>query len=1100
MKGYSSMEKGKERIKELEKKVSILKTQVRHLTNDLCVTKEENESSTKNYFEIFSNVEKKVKERTAELRKVNKELRKEIAERKHAEKALQESQEKYKSFIENAPIGMYTLNMKGEFTYGNKKLLEMTGYKLEDWLNRRFHPIVHPDDLEYVLDRIKKRISGQGTTDPYEIRIINSSGEIMWVKISSESIYETNETGEKRPVGMQSFVEDITARKVAEESLRHSETKYRELIEKAIDAIYTIDMEGRFLEVNDAFLRETGYVLKEIIGNNWAFMLHTDDKPIVLEAIEKAQRGEPWAYEMRAKKRDGTFNWFSIINRPIIGENGTLVAIHGIARDITDRKQAEDALRESLQTSEDIVRAIPSGLFIYEYESPDRLILLDGNPESERLTGISVDDWRGREFHEIWPKAAETGNTDSFLSVMKTGETFETEDKYYKDDRLEGAFRIRAFAMPRKRLGVAFENITERKRAEEVLNREREKFRILVEESPFGVSLIGKDGHYKYLNPKVVEVLGYDRKDIPTGQEWFNKAYPDPKYRNQVISTWINDLKGSKVGECRPRVFTVKCKDGSEKTIHFRPVTMETGDQFVIYEDITEQKRFETQVRQAQKMQAIGTLAGGIAHDFNNILYSIMGNTEMAMDDVPEESLARNNMERVLKAAKRAKGLVQQILTFSRQSGPDRKPMRVQPILKEALQLLRSSLPTTIEILQDIDMKCGPILADPSQFHQIIMNLCTNAYHAMREKGGKIGVTLTNTNIATADQTPSLNLKAGPHLKLTVSDTGHGMDRDVLERIFEPFFTTKGPGEGTGMGLAVIHGIVKSYCGDILAYSKQSEGSKFDVYLPLIENGPVSIETATSDSAPKGKERILLVDDEQEIVRMVQQMLERLGYNVTMRTSSVEALEAFRTLQEKFDLVITDQTMPNMTGEELAKELIRIRPDIPIILCTGFSERISKEKTKAIGIREYIMKPILKSEMANAIRRVLDQGEREMNHARILIIDDDVEIRAMLRNILERTGYEVVDAPDGKVAMRLHRNEPADLIITDLIMPEKEGIETIIELKRDFPEVKIIAISGGGRSGAKDYLSIAQQMGAMRIFSKPIDRDDLLEAVRELLN
>ena len=370
----------------------------------------------------------------------------------------------------------------------------------------------------------------------------------------------------------------------------------------------------------------------------------------------------------------------------------------------------------------------------------------------------------------------------------------------------------------------------------------------------------------------------------------------------------------------------------------------------------------------------IGTLAGGIAHDLNNILFSIIGNTEMSMDEVPEGSMARSNMQEVLTAAKRARDMVRQILDFSRQGIQERKPLRVQPIIDEALQLLNASVPAFIEIIEDIDMECGPVLADPTQIHQIMMNLCTNAYHAMREKGGTMGVTLRQINIDSSDLPTPLGLKSGSGMKHVESDTGHGMAREVMERIFDPYITTKGPGGGTGMGLSVVHGIVKGHGGDISVHSEPGKGTRVDVFLPMIENNTeVPLETVSLESIPGGNEHILLVDDEENIVHMIHHMLERLGYHVTGRTSSVEALEAFRSQPKKFDIIITDQTMPNMTGEELAKELLQIRPDIPIILCTGFSEIIPEEKAKAIGIKDYIMKPVLKSQLAKAVRYALDE-------------------------------------------------------------------------------------------------------------------------------
>ena len=318
--------------------------------------------------------------------------------------------------------------------------------------------------------------------------------------------------------------------------------------------------------------------------------------------------------------------------------------------------------------------------------------------------------------------------------------------------------------------------------------------------------------------------------------------------------------------------------------------------------------------------------------------------------------------------------LVQQILAFSRQSEQERKPVNPGIIFKEVLKLLTSTLPSTIEISQYIRTDTGTVLADPTQIHQILMNLCTNAAHAMQESGGMLKVTLTDVDISAGDSEQHPDLNPGPYVNLTVSDTGHGMDRELMERIFDPYYTTKKTGEGTGLGLSVVHGIVKSYGGAIKVQSEPGKGSSFEVYLPRIEYPKDLPETEELKALPMGAEQILFVDDEEVLANTGQAMLERLGYKVAVRTSSVEALEAFRAQPEKFDMVVTDQTMPNMTGVELTKELRQIRPDIPIILCTGYSEMIDEEKAKEMGI-SFVLKPIVMSEIANTVREVLDQRD-----------------------------------------------------------------------------------------------------------------------------
>ncbi|MGD9300843.1 MAG: response regulator, partial [Desulfobacterales bacterium] len=380
----------------------------------------------------------------------------------------------------------------------------------------------------------------------------------------------------------------------------------------------------------------------------------------------------------------------------------------------------------------------------------------------------------------------------------------------------------------------------------------------------------------------------------------------------------------------------------------------------------------ERQLQQVMKLQAIGTLAGGIAHDFNNILFPIVGYTELTMDDVPEGSQAHQNLEEVLKATNRAKDLVQQILTFSRQNCQERKPLKVQSLIKEAVKLLRATIPSSIEIECNIDEFCGLIKGDPTQIHQIIMNLCTNAYHAMQETGGTLEVSLKEIDISYEQSVERVGMKVGKHIELMVKDSGHGMDPQVKERIFEPYYTTKKQGKGTGLGLSVIHGIVKNHGGDITLTSQPGKGSSFKVYLPIIDD--VEEETLTDEPQIEvnGKERILLIDDEQQIIDIERQILERLGYTVTSKTDSQEALEEFAAQPDHFDLVITDMTMPKMTGDQLAQQMMDIKPQIPVILCTGYNEAISEEKALAMGIDKFVMKPVIKDELASTIRNVLD--------------------------------------------------------------------------------------------------------------------------------
>ena len=384
-----------------------------------------------------------------------------------------------------------------------------------------------------------------------------------------------------------------------------------------------------------------------------------------------------------------------------------------------------------------------------------------------------------------------------------------------------------------------------------------------------------------------------------------------------------------------------------------------------------EKKELAAHLRQSQKMEAIGTLAGGIAHDFNNILAAIMGYTEISITEVPQDHPVFNRLERILKAANRGKDLVNQIMTFSRQHEQKNQLVRLDLIVEEALSLLRPLIPRRIEIASFNSGERCYVLADPTQIHQILMNLCTNAAYAMRETGGRMDLRVEGCELTKADEEIYEGLEPGPYVRLTVSDTGPGIDPQLLNRVFEPFFTTKKKGEGTGMGLAVVHGIVKSLKGSVVLVSEPDKGATFQILFPRAAEVIKEI-TKIVPPISTGNERILFVDDEELIADMAHDMLERLGYDVISLKSSKEALDVFRENPDMVNLVVTDLTMPHMTGEELAREMLQIRSDIPIIMCTGFSEIVTQDKAKKMGIKEYIMKPFLHVELASTIRKVLD--------------------------------------------------------------------------------------------------------------------------------
>lgn len=467
--------------------------------------------------------------------------------------------------------------------------------------------------------------------------------------------------------------------------------------------------------------------------------------------------------------------------------------------------------------------------------------------------------------------------------------------------------------------------------------------------------------------------IGYEEHEIVDDfKEWESRVHPDDL--QPTIEKVQRSIK--EIHEDYRSEFRFRHRDGSYRWILAQAsfVQDETGRPVRMlgsHIDITEKKEMETRLQQSQKMEAIGNLAGGIAHDFNNILSPIIGMAELLLADLPKNSEIYENAQEILNAGKRAGDLVNQILAFSRQSEHKLIPIRIQHILKEVIKLIRSTLPSYIEIIEDIQPDSGLVMADPTQMHQVAMNIITNAYHAVESQGGKITIQLKETDWA-AGKAADTFLDPGRYVVLSISDNGQGISSDVMTKIFEPYFTTKEQGKGTGLGLAVAYGIIKEHKGDIRVHSEPGTGTTFSIYLPKMKKYAEAAAIPDPGGYPTGTERILLVDDDQSIANLEKKMLERLGYHVTSRVNSIEALEAFKAMPNHFDLFITDMNMPNMPGDQLAKEIKAIRADIPIIICTGFSERIDNKKAANLGIEAFLMKPIILSELAKTVRKVLD--------------------------------------------------------------------------------------------------------------------------------
>lgn len=499
-----------------------------------------------------------------------------------------------------------------------------------------------------------------------------------------------------------------------------------------------------------------------------------------------------------------------------------------------------------------------------------------------------------------------------------------------------------------------------------------------IEQTSDSVIITNVDGTIQYVNPSCTTTSGYSREEL-TGEN-LNFLVTGAQNSKHFEKATIQLGKGN---SWQGRLTSTK-KDGSrfEENAAISAITDQKGNitnLVIVKRDISKEEHLQKQLQQAMKMEAIGTLSGGIAHDFNNILAAMIGYAQIAKEKVPEEDSIRDDIDQILLGGDRATQLVKQILTFSRRDTEGSlHPLKIQHLIKEVVKLLRSSFPTTIDIRQKIDNNCPPVLADPAQLHQVLMNLCTNARQAIDSIHGAITIELDKYSIPGPHLQGTSLLNKGTYARLVINDSGKGMSEEMQTRIFDPFFTTKAKNQGTGLGLSVVHGIVERHEGVIMVESEIDLGTTFQIYFPAITD----IEDTRQESPEQlnlGSERIMVVDDERPIAELLQQVLTGLGYTVTAYSSSLEAVAEYRKHPDDFDAVITDMTMPDMTGAELAREMLSFRPELPIIMATGYNETIDAEKASRIGIRSFLLKPLKKAKLAQVLRTVLDNGEYSNN-------------------------------------------------------------------------------------------------------------------------
>lgn len=742
-----------------------------------------------------------------------------------------------------AKLGYYSYDIVHDVLELSPALRELVGLAAEQPINvAGWLAIVHPEQRSMVAEYLASLVQQRQNFDKAYPIIHGQSGEIRWV----HGLGQLRLDGEGRPVELFGTIQDITDRKRAEEALAQSEASYRNLIDGMNETVWVIDDSEKFVDVNRAASEMLHYSRAELLS-----MGPSDIDANITEAMIR-QRQNSFAqnririFETAHIRKDGERIPVEIQSTQVTYQGQD--AILSIARDITERKQAEAALHRS-ETMNRLLAAVV-------HQAGEAIMITD-------LTGV----------------------------VEYVNPAYTAMSGY-------AAAEMIGLALPLLQQAATVDS---------------------AQRTPWAT--------------------------VQQNETWSGRTVAQRKdgssYHTAVMLFPIHEAEGHTINYCQ------------------------------IARDISHELQLERQLNQSQRLETIGTLAGGVAHDFNNILMPMMGHAELIATKLPATDPLQTHVQQILTGAQRARALVRQILTFSQEHEQQRRPLELPDVVQEVLKLMRASLPATIEIRQAIDPACKQVLADATQLHQVLVNLCTNAFHAMEAGGGVLTITLEQVVIepALAQLYPILQQTA--YARLTVSDTGIGMDSTTLERIFEPFFTTKSVDRGTGLGLSVAHGIVRSHDGILLAQSELGKGASFQIYLPIFVD-EAALESAQDAPAVRGQERILLVDDEPTVTEIMKELLEWQGYQAEAYNSSLEALSIFREAPMQFDLVLSDLTMPGMTGVELAGQLQQVRPGIPVIIITGYGNRLDAKIQERNGIRHVASKPISIDELAPLIRQVLD--------------------------------------------------------------------------------------------------------------------------------
>lgn len=889
-----------------------------------------------------------------------------ITERVKSQEALRRSELNFRNLADSMPQLVWTVTADGQVDYFNRRIEEFKGYKRKPDGKWDWSEAVHPDDSAATAEAIRQAIDS-GQPNEIEHRLLQRDGFYKW--FLSRAKPERDQEG--RVVRWYGTSTDIDDQKMTQTALAESDARLRLALDSARMGVWEHDLKADHITGDSALFELFGVHAGQFSGavkDLYLLVNPQDRSTLKASAKNSIERGTPYGVEFRITRPDGDVRWMRSQGRVIRNQADQPLRMLGVIWDITGIKYAQQQLLEATQRLDYLVTESPAVVFTYTLHPQPRLNYISRNLEA-------ILGWKPEQFTDtlnFWNECIHPVDLPLLEKGLNQLDECGKHVFEYRFKDVQGKYhwihdeqRVVHTGDGRKQVVGAWWDVTDTRMAQDELKR----LAAAIDQAAEMVLITNEKGDIVYVNPAFEKITGYNAKEVlGKNPRILKSGEHDRAYYQNLWATLC-------AGKPWHGLFINRKKDGrlytEEATISPVIDSSRTIVNYVaVKRDVTREQELEQQFLEAQKMEAIGTLAGGVAHDFNNILAVILANAEILVlsDGINRESI--DSLNQIITASKRARQLVRQILAVSRRGKQDKIIMSMRPIVKETMGLLRASLPSTIRLEPQLAADIGMIFADPTQMQQVLMNLCTNAGHAMEQKGGSLKLSLSNTSILARDAHTEQELVPGEYVRITVSDTGHGMPPWILKRIFEPYFTTKETGKGTGLGLSVAFGIVKSHGGTIRVSSVVGKGSIFEVYLPRVKGEPPAPELVELPLL-SGSGRILFVDDEPALAQAAQKMLGMLGYQVDTAASPVEALEVFSSNPTGFDLVITDLTMPDMTGTTLAKELLRMRPDVPVILCTGFSDQVNEEMLESMGINGLLIKPLTIHELAHAVRMAL---------------------------------------------------------------------------------------------------------------------------------